>query len=277
MTRTEGLEIFEQRRADLRIFFAEENSMDERFGAGLKLAEKAGFFLKESRSKVEVFKTTDYDVKLKQDTASEEIIIGAVEKMFPADGYVSEERGSKESVSGYVWTVDPLDGTVNYSRGIPHCCVSIACRNKKGAFGIVHDFFRGETFTGMTGKGAFLNGEKISASPVESLKNAIVSFGLMKGKEEIRSGLSVLSDVALKVKKVRSMGAAALDLCYIAAGRTDMFFEVGLYPWDVAAGRIIIVEAGGRYLEFSSGSQTLSCASNGHLDTEGLCRNLLKT
>lgn len=250
--------------------------MDERFEAGLKMAEKAGLFLKESRNKVEVFKTTVYDVKLKQDTASEEIIIGGIEKQFPLDGYVSEERGNKDSSSGYVWTVDPLDGTVNYSRGIPHCCVSIACRNDSEAFGIVYDFFRGETFTGRKGKGAFLNGQKIRVSSVTGLKNAIICFGLMKGKEEIRSGLSVLSEVALKVKKIRSMGSAALDLCYVAAGRIDLFLEVGLCPWDTAAGKIIIVEAGGRYLEYAAGKQTLSYASNGNLEAEDLCRNLLR-
>jgi len=251
--------------------------MDKRFGVAMELAEKAGLYLKGSHNNVEVAKNTDYDVKLKQDTGSEEIIIGGIEKQFPEDGYVAEERGNREGSSGYIWTVDPLDGTVNYSRGIPHCCTSIACGNKDERFGIVYDFFRDELFTGRSGKGAFLNGERIRVSSVTTLKDAIVGFGLMKGKEEIRSGLSVLSEVALKVKKVRSMGAAALDLCYIAAGRTDIFWEVGLNPWDIEAGKIIIGEAGGRYLEHNLDRVTLSYADNGCIGSlEALCKGLLK-
>ncbi len=251
--------------------------MDERFEVGLKLAEKAGHYLLESRNCPEIFKEMDYDVKLKQDVASEAIIIGEIEKLFPEDGYLSEERGRKESRSGYEWTIDPLDGTVNYSRGIPHCCVSIACGNANDAFGIVHDFFRGETFIGRKGKGAFLNGKKINTSLVTELKNATISFGLMKGKEEIGSGFSLLSEVAPKVKKIRAMGAAALDLSYVAAGRIDLFFEVGLYPWDTGAGKTIITEAGGLYLESMRGKQVLSCASNGKLRAEELWRNLSNT
>ena len=251
--------------------------MDERFEAGLKLAAKAGKFLLGNRNSPEVFRTTDYDVKLKQDTASEEIIIGGIEKMFPGDGYVSEERGSRESCSRYVWTIDPLDGTVNYSRGIPHCCVSIACRNEDDAFGIVYDFFREETFTGRKGKGAYLNGKRINTSLVTELKNAIMCFGLMKGREEIGSGLLILSEIVPKVKKIRTTGSAALDLCYVAAGRIDLFVEAGLYPWDIEAGKIIIAEAGGKYFESVRGNQVLSCASNGKLKAEELCRNLLKT
>ncbi len=251
--------------------------MDKRFGVAMDLAEKAGLYLKRDHSNVEVAKNTDYDIKLKQDTASEEIIIGEIEKQFPQDGYIAEERGNKESSSGYVWTVDPLDGTVNYSRGIPHCCVSIACRSSSDSFGIVYDFFRGETFTGRKGRGAFLNGHRIRVSSITDLKDTITGFGLMKGKAEIKSGLSVLSEIALKVKKVRSMGAAALDLCYIAAGRIDIFWEVGLNPWDVEAGKIIIGEAGGRYMEHMLGKKTFSYADNGCINSlEELCRNLLK-
>jgi myo-inositol-1(or 4)-monophosphatase len=257
-------------------FFGEK--MDKRFGVAMELAEKAGLYLKGSHNNVEVAKNTDYDVKLKQDTGSEEIIIGGIEKQFPEDGYVAEERGNREGSSGYIWTVDPLDGTVNYSRGIPHCCTSIACRKGSEAFGIVYDFFRVEMFTARSGKGAFLNGRRINVSSVTDLKDAIVGFGLMKGKAEIRSGLSMLSEVALKVKKVRSMGAAALDLCYIAAGRTDVFWEVGLNPWDIEAGKIIIGEAEGRYVEHMLGKQTLSYADNGCIGSlEDLCKNLLKT
>jgi len=263
-----------RRKGNLCIFFEGEELMDKRFEEAVKLAEKAGRFLRESRDRIEVSVKTSYDVKLKQDVASEEIIIGGIERGFSGDGYISEERGTKESRSGYVWVIDPLDGTVNYSRGIPHCCVSIACAGEKDSFGVVYDFFREEMFTGRRGKGSFLNGRKIRASSTKNLEEAIISFGLMKGTEEIRSGLAVLESVDLKVHKIRTMGSAALDLCYVGAGRIDLFMEVGLKRWDTEAGRIIIEEAGGRYGEIDRFGMTLACADNGHIDTEDLCRSL---
>jgi len=106
------------------------------------------------------------------------------------------------------------------------------------------------------------------------LKDAVICFGLMKGKEEIESGIEVLKSVALKVKKIRTMGSAALDLCYVAAGRIDLFMEVGLQPWDTAAGKIIIQEAGGRYREIERFGMNISCADNGLIDSEDECANL---
>ncbi|MBN1445207.1 MAG: inositol monophosphatase [Candidatus Omnitrophica bacterium] len=249
--------------------------MDRRFELALKLSEKAGAFLRGSRDNPEVAQTFAYDVKLKQDRESEEIVISGIEREFPEDGYISEERGGKDSRSGYVWVIDPLDGTVNYSRGIPHCCVSIACRDGvKNEFGVVYDFFRREMFTGRKGGGAFLNGNKIKTSETSGLKDAVICFGLMKGEEEIESGMAVLKSVALRVKKIRTMGSAALDLCYVAAGRIDLFMEVGLQPWDTAAGKIITEEAEGRYIEMDKFGMTLSCADNGKIDAEDLCGNL---
>ena len=249
--------------------------MDRRFELALELAEKAGAFLRDSKDAPEVAQTFAYDVKLKQDRESEEIIINGIEREFPDDGYISEERESKDSHSGYVWIIDPLDGTVNYSRGIPHCCVSIACTGGgRDEFGVVYDFFRREMFTGKKGGGAFLNGDKIKTSTTQRIKDAVICFGLMKGEEEIESGMDVLKSVAFKVKKIRTMGSAALDLCYVAAGRIDLFMEVGLQPWDTAAGKIITEEAGGRYREIERFGMTLICADNGLIDAEDACVNL---
>jgi len=248
--------------------------MEKRFEKALLLAREAGKFLKDTRDNPSILKSFHYDVKLEQDRQSENIIIGGIENFFPLDGYLSEEKGKKESVSGCIWTIDPLDGTFNYSRGIPHCCVSIACRKGDGEFGIVYDFFRDEIFRAFKGKGAFLNGDRISASRTRTMTEAIISFGLMKSRKDIFSGLKVFSSLAVKVSKFRMMGAAALDLCYVASGRTDIFIETGLKPWDIAAGRIIVEEAGGKYMEFVSGDTFLSCAGNRCLDMEEICRNL---
>lgn len=247
--------------------------MENRFELAKEIAREAGDFLRKGFGYGDVSSETAYDVKLKQDVESESIIVGGIEKAFPEDGYISEEKGEKKGSSGYVWIIDPLDGTVNYFRGIPHCSVSIACTGKGYNFGIVYDFFRDEMFTAKRGKGASLNGKRISVSKKRELKDAVISFGLMKGKEEIKDGITFLSDVAYKVKKIRMMGSAALDICYVASGRTDIFLEVGLNIWDIAAGKIILEEAGGVYKEYVKEEKRFFFASNGLLSMEWLWQN----
>lgn len=253
------------------------NKMDNRLKEGLLLARKAGSFLKDSRNNPCVSQNFDYDIKLKQDRESEEIIISGIEKKFPDDGFISEERGEKKGLSGNIWIIDPLDGTVNYARGIPQCCISIACKKKDGdSFGIVYDFFREEIFRAVKGEGAFLNEKRIKTSDTQNFKDAIICFGLMKSREDISSGLNVFSRLALEVKKVRMMGAAALDLCYVASGRTDFFLEIGLNVWDIAAGSIIVEEAGGEYREFLLRDKVVNYAGNRCLDVQALCQ-MIKT
>ncbi|MGI6595677.1 MAG: inositol monophosphatase [Elusimicrobia bacterium] len=246
--------------------------MNERFTLAVKTAKKSGDFLKEWFGRGEILSQSAYDVKLKQDVESEKIVLGAIESKFPEDGYIAEEKGEKKGASGCVWIIDPLDGTVNYYRGIPHCCVSIACIKDNVGFGVVYDFFRDEMFTGKTGEGAFLNDKAITVSKNRELKDMVLSYGLMKGKEEIGEGLMILGKVADKVKKIRTMGSAALDICYVAAGRTDLFLEVGLYIWDIAAGKIIVESAGGVYKEDKNDHRKIFIVSNGFMDMERLCQ-----
>lgn len=248
--------------------------MEKRFELAEKIAKKSGDFLRSEFGKGALSNETAYDVKLKQDVESERIILGEIENNFPEDGYISEEKGEKKGNSGYIWIIDPLDGTVNYYRGIPHCSVSIACVKGNDGFGVVYDFFRDEMFTGEKGKGAFLNGKRINVSKTGELKDVIMNFGLMKGKEEIREGLNILSKIADRVKKIRMMGSAALDICYVAAGRIDIFLEVGLNIWDVSAGRIIVEEAGGRYKEYIKEERKIFCITNGIIDEGFLWQNL---
>jgi len=244
--------------------------MIKRYQEAIRLAKEAGAFLKKTSKSPTIFQDFSYDIKLIQDQDSEKLILNGIEKNFPKDGFVSEEIGEKESSSGYLWIIDPLDGTFNYFRGVPHCCVSIACLKEDKGFGIVYDFFRDELFQAFKGEGAFLNGEKIRVSKVETLKECIMSFGLMKTKKEITTGADIFSSLVRKVKKVRIMGAAALDLCYVASGRTDIFAEVGLKEWDVAAGRIIVEEAGGEYSESPFNGTILHFAGNNLVKFEEL-------
>ena len=247
---------------------------NERFEKGISLVREAGAFLKSRMEEPCIEKNFAYDVKLRQDRESEEIILGGIGKFFPGDGFLSEERGSRDTLSGYLWTVDPLDGTFNYSRGLPHCCVSVSCTGGGPDFGIVYDFFRQELFSAQAGRGAFLNGARIHVSETGSMKESVMCFGLMKGWKDISSGVSVFNAFAAGVRKIRMLGAAALDLCYVASGRVDFFVETGLKPWDTAAGSIIVREAGGIYNQYVSGETVLTYAGNGNLEMDKICREL---
>jgi len=217
----------------------------ERYRKVLEIVKKNGEFLKKEVKRKEVLKISRNDIKLVQDIESERNFINFIEKNFPDDGWITEESGEKKSSSGYTWIIDPLDGTVNYSKGIPHCAISVACIGREEKFGIVYDFFRKELFTGIDGQGAFLNGEKIKVSSVEKLEDVIMSAGFWKGEKEIETGFKIFMEFSKKVKKIRMMGSASLEICYVACGRFDMFIEFGLHIWDIAAGKIILEQAGG--------------------------------
>ncbi|MCM8777904.1 MAG: inositol monophosphatase [Candidatus Omnitrophica bacterium] len=247
--------------------------MKKRFNLAKKIVKKSGAFLNKQFGSGEISSVSAYDVKLRQDIESEKIILNEIVRNFPDDGYISEEKGEKKGKSGYLWIIDPLDGTVNYYRGIPHCSVSIACVKDTDGFGVVYDFFRDEIFTAQRGNGAFLNGDRIKVSKTNNLKDVILGFGLMKGKEEIQDGLRIFSRIADKVKKIRMMGSAALDICYVAAGRTDVFLEVGLNIWDTAAGKIVIEEAGGIYQEYLKDNKKLIFVSNSLIKMECIWQN----
>ncbi|MCM8760204.1 MAG: inositol monophosphatase [Candidatus Omnitrophica bacterium] len=251
----------------------QEQKMKKRFSLAKKVVKEAGAFLNKQSYSAEISSMSAYDVKLRQDIESEKIILNEIIKNFPDDGYISEEKGEKQGKSGYLWIIDPLDGTVNYYRGIPHCSISIACLNNTDGFGVVYNFFSGEMFTAQRGYGAFLNGHRIEVSKTDDLKDVILGFGLMKGKEEIQDGLSILSRIADRVKKIRMMGSAALDICYVAAGRIDIFLEVGLNIWDIAAGKIILEEAGGVYKVSLNDSKKLFFASNRFINVEWIWQN----
>lgn len=239
--------------------------MEERFQLALQVAGKSAAFLKKAATNPGYLRSPAYDIKLRQDVESETIILNAVEKKFPGDGYLSEERGGRKGSSGYTWLIDPLDGTVNYARGMSHASVSIACRRDgRTVFGVVQDIFTGEVFTGKLGQGAFLNGKKIRPSRTRKLQEAIVAFGLMKGRLEIKKGLEILTSLAEKVRKVRVLGSAALDICYVACGRLDAFFELSLNEWDTAAAGLILEEAGGNFQEEYHAGIKYVFGTNGH-------------
>lgn len=189
------------------------------------------------------------DLVTEVDEASERAIRRRIEAAHPEDAFVAEEFSDGAVASGRRWIVDPLDGTVNFVHGHPFACVSIALVDDEGpAVAVVDAPFLGEVYHAVRGGGAFLNGERIAVSGATRLADSLVATGFpfKPGKGEPTAYMAMVTELVLTTHGVRRAGAAALDLAYVAAGRVDAFFEIGLRPWDMAAGVLLVTEAGGR-------------------------------
>ena len=200
------------------------------------------------------FKSGRRDPVSEADKASEALIAGIIKDVFPTHGFLAEEKTAWDGDGGR-WIVDPLDGTVNYSHGFPCFCVSIAYeRDGDVLVGVVHDPVRREMFYALKGKGAFLNGKSLNVSKTPKLANSLIVTGfpydLDRRPDKI---LRLFNKMTTASQGMRRLGSAALDLCYIAAGRFDGYWEFGLKPWDTAAGTLIVTEAGGKVTSLSGG------------------------
>jgi myo-inositol-1(or 4)-monophosphatase len=181
------------------------------------------------------------------DQAAEEAILGIVRHAYPEHGLLAEESGKTEGKADYVWIIDPLDGTTNFIHGFPQYCVSIGVQHRGSlAHAVIYDPTRNELFTASRGGGAFLNDRRIRVSSCLKLQDALVGTGFPY-REITRIDLYIrqLKTLMTGSSGVRRAGAAALDLAYVACGRLDAFWELGLSPWDMAAGALLIQEAGG--------------------------------
>jgi len=213
--------------------------------AGRVLAERFGRAL-------EITNKSELDLVTESDLASERLIIDRIKSHYPRHAILAEESGASEPVdrekeSDWRWIIDPLDGTTNYAHGYPCFCVSIGLEHKgRMEIGVVYDPMRDEMFTAERGQGAALNGLRIHVSRTPSLASALVCTGFPYDVRQRSQFARHFSNFIMSAQGVRRDGAAALDLVYVAAGRFDGFWEEGLKPWDVAAGALIIEEAGGR-------------------------------
>jgi myo-inositol-1(or 4)-monophosphatase len=187
------------------------------------------------------------DFVTRVDTASEEAILEIVRKAYPDHAVLAEESGAAAGQAEYQWVIDPLDGTTNFIHGFPQYCVSIAVRHRGAlAHGVIYDPVKNELFTASKGRGAFLNDRRIRVSKCLRLGDALVGTGFpFKEVERIELYSEQLKRIMQATAGVRRAGAAALDLAYVACGRLDAFWELGLSPWDMAAGALMIQEAGG--------------------------------
>ncbi len=193
------------------------------------------------------------------DQAAEEAIIEIVRKAHPDHGFLAEESGKTPGEAEYVWIIDPLDGTTNFIHGFPQYCVSIAVEHRGAlAHGVVYDPVKNELFTASRGRGAFLNDRRIRVSKCTRLKESLVGTGFpFKELSRLDLYTGQLRNLIQGSAGVRRAGAAALDLAYVACGRLDAFWEMGLSPWDMAAGALLIQEAGGLVGDFSGEARYL--------------------
>lgn len=248
-------------------------------------AEEAAKILLEYFGKdFEIGRKLDYsDLVTEVDKKSEAKIIEVINKYFPDHNVLAEEGGDQNKKSDFVWIVDPIDGTVNYAHALPIFCVSIALEIKgEVSLGVVYNPVSGEKFTAEKGKGAYFNGKKIGVSETELLKDGFLVTGFAYGVK--RSNDRSLEHFVNFVKMglpVRRLGSAAMDICYVACGKFDAFWEFNLNPWDVAAAYLILLEAGGRVTDFEGSNYSIYnkqiLASNGKKIHEEMIEVLSKT
>jgi myo-inositol-1(or 4)-monophosphatase len=216
----------------------------------VKAARRAGSIINRAaldRSALEVRSKNKNDFVTQIDKASEAAIIDVIRKAHPDHAILAEESGASAQKSEYCWVIDPLDGTTNFIHGFPQYCVSIAVQHRGvTAHGVVYDPTKNELFTASKGRGAFLDDRRIRVSRCPHLKEALVGTGFpFKELSRIDLFMKQMRYLMENSAGMRRAGAAALDLAYVAAGRMDAFWEMGLSPWDMAAGALMVQEAGG--------------------------------
>ncbi|WP_447985289.1 inositol monophosphatase family protein [Nitrospira sp. Nam74] len=211
------------------------------------------------------------------DRQSEQAIIETIRQQYPNHDLLAEERGMESAGrSPYKWVIDPLDGTTNFAHGFPVYCISIGLEyDGQMVVGVILDPTRQELFVAVSGQGATLNGERLRVSHTSGLNSALLVTGFAYDiRESTHNNLDYFSRFCLSARGVRRTGSAALDLCYVAAGRFDGFWEMKLHPWDVAAGSLMVTEAGGRMSDFKGGAFSIDgdemVASNGLIHSEML-------
>lgn len=218
----------------------------------------------------------EFDLVTEADRASERLVVERLRSHFPQHTIVAEEGGGHESSSEYRWFVDPLDGTTNFAHGFPVFNVTLGLqRAGEPVIGVVYDPIRQEMFTAERGAGAYLNNRRIKVSHTKSLSDSLASTGFPSRKRHHNVNIHFYYQLAMASHGVRRTGSAAIDLAYVACGRLDFFWEFGLKPWDMAAGTLLVQEAGGRTSDMRGAAHTITAsdhllADNGILHDEVL-------
>ena len=228
----------------------------------IQAARLGGAVLREGIGKIRDVRTVGYksevDLVTEYDNRSERLIVEAISRQFPRHTVLAEEGATGGNDPQHRWIVDPLDGTTNFAHGYPICCVSIAYeREGELAVGVVYDPFRDELFRAMRGEGAMLNELPLNVSTTPDLAHSLLATGFPYDRSALDPVLAQWARLIRSAQAVRRDGAAALNLCYVAAGRFDGFWEGTLQPWDAAAGALIVREAGGLVTDYQGRNWTL--------------------
>ncbi|MFZ2288088.1 MAG: inositol-phosphate phosphatase [Halopseudomonas yangmingensis] len=241
--------------------------MQPMLNIALRAARSAGELIYRSMDRLDALTVSEKDARdyvSEVDRAAEQAIIQQLRKTFPDHGIHAEESGFQPGHgegADIVWIIDPLDGTTNFLRGVPHFAVSIACRIKgRIEHAVILDPIRQEEFTASRGRGAALNGKRLRVSKRKSLEGALLGTGFPfrdNQLDALDNYLGMFRSLVGQTSGIRRCGAASLDLAYVAAGRYDAFWEFGLAEWDMAAGCLLIQEAGGLVSDFTGNHQHL--------------------
>lgn len=242
--------------------------------AAEEIAREAGALLSDyfvRRVKFEL--KGEFDLVTEADRNSEKLVIERLTKMFPDHGIVAEEGGGHESSSGYRWYVDPLDGTTNFAHGFPIYNVTLGLeRDGEMIAGVIYDPTRDEMFAAEKGSGATLNGQPIHVSSAARLEDSLVATGFPSRKRHLNINIHFYHQLAMATHGVRRGGSAAIDIAYVACGRLEAFWEFGLNPWDLAAGKLLVAEAGGQVTDMHGAPHAIRgphlLVDNGHIQAE---------
>ncbi len=250
--------------------------MQPMLNIALRAARSAGELIMRSIERLDTISISEKDAKdyvTEIDRAAEQVIITAILKAHPDHGINAEESGrtaGKDQGADYEWIIDPLDGTTNFIHGVPHFAVSIACKYRgRLEHAVIIDPIRQEEFTASRGRGAAFNGRRMRVSKRKALDNALLATGFPFREGQLShmdNYMSMFKDLAVQSAGIRRAGAASLDLAYVACGRYDAFWEYGLSEWDMAAGALLIQEAGGLVSDFNGDHSFLD---SGHIVAGG--------
>jgi myo-inositol-1(or 4)-monophosphatase len=235
--------------------------MDPMLNIAVRAARAAGDLISRYADRVDSLKVSAKgrnDFVSEVDRQAEREIVSILHKSFPSHGFLGEEGGRQGIARGeYVWVIDPLDGTTNFLHGFPQYCVSIALLHKgRPECGVIYDPLRQELFTAKRGGGATLESRRLRITKQSTFKGALLGTGFpFKDQRHNDAYFGTLRDLMKDTAGIRRAGSAALDLAYVACGRLDGFWEIGLMPWDMAAGVLLVQEAGGMVTDFENGER----------------------
>jgi myo-inositol-1(or 4)-monophosphatase len=219
-----------------------------------------------------------HDIKLELDVRCQALIEKILAAAFPQIPVLGEEGITGDVTAAYRWVIDPIDGTVNYFFGMPHAAVSIALQHReKSVAGVIYDPFTNEIWTTIQGEPTRLNGKIVRVSSRSKIEEAVIAMGFSKSQDNLNKSLPHLVRLSRRAKKIRIMGSAALELAYVASGRLDVYIERTINLWDVAAGQLLLENAGGEFHAVPApGGKLRMCADNGLLRKKLQIGGLLK-